>query len=147
MSIYLVAAIHSVVTTWKFTIKHIEQCIAFVLSRYQWNTNFTTHHSFYLVGTPDNEGPVLTHLGWVSHICASKLTSIVSDNGLSLGRRQAIIWTNAWILLIGPLGTNSSEIIIGIRTFWFNEMRLKMSSGKWLPFCLDLNVLIPSHIA
>ena len=30
---------------------------------------------------------------------------IGSDNGLSPVRRQAIIWTNAGILLIGPLGT------------------------------------------
>ena len=32
------------------------------------------------------------------------------DNGLSPGRREAIIWTNAGILLIGPLGTNFSKI-------------------------------------
>ena len=44
----------------------------------------------------------LTHWGWVMHICVSKLTIIGSDNGLSPGRRQAIIWTNAGILLIGP---------------------------------------------
>ena len=31
---------------------------------------------------------------------------IGSDNGLSPVRRQAIIWTNAGILLIGPLGAN-----------------------------------------
>ena len=30
------------------------------------------------------------------------------------GRRQAIIWTNTRILLIGPLGTNFSEILIKI---------------------------------
>ena len=83
----------------------------------------------------------LTHWGRVMHICVSKLTSTVSDNGLSPGRRQAIIWTNAGILLIGPLGTNFSEILIGIRTFWLKKMRLKMLSGKWRPFCLSLNVL------
>ena len=33
----------------------------------------------------------LTHGGRVTHICTSKLTSIGSDNGLSLGQRQAII--------------------------------------------------------
>ena len=33
------------------------------------------------------------------------LSIIDSDNGLSPGRRQAIIWTNAGILLIEPLGT------------------------------------------
>ena len=43
----------------------------------------------------------LTHWGRVTHICVSKLTIIGSDNGLSPGRRQAIIWTNAGILLIG----------------------------------------------
>ena len=48
----------------------------------------------------------------MTHICVSKLTIIGSNNGLSPGRRQAIIWTNAGILLIGPLGTNFSEILI-----------------------------------
>ena len=47
---------------------------------------------------------------WVTHISVSKLTTIGSDNGLSPGRRQAIIWTNAGILLIWPLGTNFIEI-------------------------------------
>ena len=60
---------------------------------------------------------VLTHWGRVTHICVNKLASIVSDNGLSPGRRQAIIWTNAGILLIGPLGTNFSEILTEIHTF------------------------------
>ena len=39
--------------------------------------------------------PVLTHWGRVTHIYVSKLPTIGSDNGLSPGRRQAIIWTNA----------------------------------------------------
>ena len=59
----------------------------------------------------------LTHWGRVTHICIVKLTIIGSDNGLSPGRRQAIIWTNAGILLIRPLGTNFSEILIGIQTW------------------------------
>ena len=82
-----------------------------------------------------------THWGRVTHICVSKLTMIGSDNGLSPGRRQAIIWTNAVILLFGPLGTNFSEILIEIYTFSFKKMHLKMSSGKWWPFCLGHNVL------
>ena len=48
------------------------------------------------------------------HIRVGKLTTIGSDNGLSPGRRQAIIWTNAGILLIWTLGTNFSEILIEI---------------------------------
>ena len=83
----------------------------------------------------------LTHWGRVTHICLSNLTIIVSDNGLSPGRRQAIIWTNAGILLIGPLGTNLSEILIGIQIFSFKKMHLKMASAKWRPLCLGLNVL------
>ena len=83
----------------------------------------------------------LTHWGRVTHICIGELTIIVSDNGLSPGRRQAIIWTNAGILLIGPYGTNFSEILIEILTFSFTKMSLKVSSAKWRPSCLGLNVL------
>ena len=83
----------------------------------------------------------LTHWGRVMHIGVGKLTIIGSDNGLLPVQCQAIIWTNAGILLIGPLGTNFSEILIGIQTFQFKKMHLKMMSSKWWPFCLSLNVL------
>ena len=83
----------------------------------------------------------LTHWGRATHICVGKLTTIGSDNGLSPGRRQAIIWTNAGILLIGTLGTNFSEILIDFHTFSFKKMRLKVSSAKRRTFCLGLNVL------
>ena len=83
----------------------------------------------------------LTHWGRVTHICVSRQTIIGSDNGLSPGRRQAIIWTNAGILLIGTLRTNFSEILIEIRIFSFKKMGLKVSSAKWRSFCLGLNVL------
>ena len=72
---------------------------------------------------------LLTHWGRATHICVSKLTIIGSDNGLSPDRRQANIWTNAGILLIGPLGTNFSEILIGIQTFSFKKIHLKISSA------------------
>ena len=83
----------------------------------------------------------LTHWGRETHTCVGKLTIIASDNGLSPGRRKAIIWTNDGILLIGSLGTNFNEILIEIHTFSFKKMHLKMSSAKWRPFCLGLNVL------
>ena len=83
-----------------------------------------------------------THWGWVTHICVSKQTIIGSDNGLLPGRRQAIIWTNDGILLIGHLGTKTNEILIEIHTFSFKEIHLKMSSGKWRPSCLGPDVLI-----
>ena len=57
------------------------------------------------------------------HICISKLTS-------------------TGILLTEPLGTNFSEILIEIYTFSFKKIHLKMSSGKWQPFCLGLYMII-----
>ena len=84
---------------------------------------------------------VLTHWGRVTHICVGNPIIIGPDNRLSPGRRQAIIWTNAEILLIGPWGTNYSDILIGIHAFSFKKIHLKMSSAKWRPFCLGLNVL------
>ena len=86
----------------------------------------------------------LTHWGRATHICVGNLTIIGSDNGLSPDRRQVIIWTNAGIFLTGTLGTNFSEFLIEILTFSYKDMHLKMSSGKWRPFCPGLNVL--SHM-
>ena len=83
----------------------------------------------------------LTHWGRVTHVCVSKLAIIGSDNGLSPDRRQAIIWTNAGLLLIGPIRTNFSEILIEILTFSFKTIRLKVSSAERWPFCLGLNML------
>ena len=74
-------------------------------------------------------------------MCISKLTVIGSDNGLLPDRRQAIIWTNAGILLIRTLGANFSEIFTEILTFSFKKMHFKVSSAKWRPFCLGFNVL------
>ena len=83
-----------------------------------------------------------THWGRVTHICVSKLTIIGSYNGLSPGRHQANIWTNAGILSIRTLGTNFSEILSGVHTFSFRDIHLTMPSGKRRPFCLGLDVLI-----
>ena len=83
----------------------------------------------------------LTHWGRVTLICVSKLIIIGSDNGLSPGRRQANIWTNAGILLIRTLGTNLSEILGEILSFSFWKMHLKMSSTKLRLFGLGLNEL------
>ena len=66
---------------------------------------------------------------------------IGSDNGLSPIRRQAIIWTNAGMLLMGPLDTHFSEILIQMNRSSFKERHRKMLSWKWRPLCLGLNVL------
>ena len=81
------------------------------------------------------------HWGQVRHICISKLTNIDSYYGLLPGQCQAIIWTNAGVLLIRIVGTNFSEILSKIQTFSFKTMHLKLLSGKWWPFCLSVNVL------
>ena len=77
----------------------------------------------------------------MTHICVDKLMIIVSDNGLSPDRRQAIIWTNAGLLSIGPLRTYFSGNLIKIQQFSLKKMHVKMSSAKWRPSCLGLNVL------
>ena len=67
-------------------------------------------------------------------------TTIGSCNGLSLGRRQAIIWIDAGMLLIRHIDSKFSEILIEINTFSFMKIHLKMSSRKWRPFYLGHNV-------
>ena len=101
--------------------------------------NKTLTLMFHKIRHPDIQ--MLTHWGRMTHISLGKCTINSSDNGLSPGWRQAIIWTNAGILLIEPLGTNFSEILIRIQIFSIKKMCLKMSSAKWRPFCLCLNVL------
>ena len=67
--------------------------------------------------------------------CISNYFTFFSD------LRQAIIWTSAGMMLIEPLGTNFSEILIKIETFSFKKIRLKILSAKCCPFHLGLNVL------
>ena len=96
----------------------------------------TTNYDIVWVGSD-----CLTHWGRVMHRPCdiyAKLTIIGSGNGLSPGRRQAIIWTDSSILLFGT----NSEDLIEIQKFSLNKMHLKMSSAKWPPFRLGLNVLI-----
>ena len=109
-------------------------CVGIYFSKQKYIRNFL---SFLDTG-------MLNYWGRVTNICVGKLTIISSDNGLLPGRRQAIIWTNDGILLMGTLGTNFSEILIEILIFWFKKMHLKVSSAKRRPFCLGLNVLTNS---
>ena len=98
------------------------------LTRYIHFTRVQWVHCVILQQTTLTSCSDLTHWGRVIHICVGNLTIIGSDNGLLPGRRQAIIWPNAGILLIGPLGTNFSENLIEILTFSLTKMCLKMSS-------------------
>ena len=76
-------------------------------------------------------------------ICASVNQAINgSDNGLSPGRCQTIFWTNARILLIGPIETKFSEILIENQTFSlkiyaFENVVCKMLSISFRSQCVN----------
>ena len=84
--------------------------IADVLGKQGVSPRSISSHDVILVYPKCSAPTALTHWGRVTHICVGKVTIIGSDNGMSPGRRQAIIWTNTEILLIGPLGANFSEL-------------------------------------
>ena len=77
----------------------------------------------------------------MTHICVSKLTIIGSDNGVSPGRRQAILWTNYGILIIRTLETNLSEIVqnlyIFIKKNAFEKCRLENGGHLSRPQCAN----------
>ena len=96
----------------------------------------------------------LTYSSRVTHICVSNLTIIGSDNGLSPGRRQAIIWTNAVILLTGRLGTNKLQWNVNRNSYIFIQENLfenivwKMAAILTRPQCdiirkIKLNLSLP----
>ena len=91
--------------------------------------------------------PILTHWGRATHTYVGKLTIIGSDNGVSPGRRQAIIWTIDGILLILPLQTNFNEILIGIQIFslkkciWKCRLRNGVHSSR--PQCIANCYMLP----
>ena len=91
--------------------------------------------------TRPSSSTMLSHWGRDTHICVSKLTIIVSDNGLSPGRRQAINWNND-ILLIRPSATKFNEILIEIHTFFIQEHPVhngiwKMAAILSMPLCVN----------
>ena len=65
-----------------------------------------------------------SHVHWWE-INVMILSSVCASQGIISSRRQAIIWTNAGILLIGPLGTNFNEILIKIHKFSFKKIHFK----------------------
>ena len=131
----LTSAIFSPKVHWWNSKAHLWLLRTNILHCLNASINSSNHHCYHYIIHTQNDCPC----GRVTHICVGKLTIIGSDNGLSPGWCQAIIWRNVWILLIGPLGTNFSRILIKIHIFSFKKMHLKMSA-KWQPFCLGLNV-------
>ena len=117
--------------------KHRVRCAGYRVFYTNWNRDVMGPSKTSIGVRAWAEG--LTHWGRATHICVSKLTIIGSDTGLSPGRCQAIIWTNAGILLIRTLGTNFREILGEINSFSFSKMHSEMSSAKWRLFGLGLN--------
>ena len=114
-----------------------------------YNTNIATKHTAYcivMLVIPQERLHSTIHtyiqnivfhwevkLNWLrsSNVCVDDLTTNGSDNGLLPCRRQAIIRTNAGILLIEPLRTNFCEILIEILTYIEIEL-------DWKPFVHEI---------
>ena len=80
------------------------------------------------------------------HISISKLTTIGSDKGLVPVRRQAIIWNNAEILIIGPPRNNlqwnyNRNPYILIQENPFQNAVWKMAAILSQPQCVKRNAL------
>ena len=107
---------------------------------------------------------LLNHLPLMPDFASVNQISTDSDNSLSPIRHQAIIRTNAWLLSIGPLGTNFSEILIKIKNFSFMKMQLEnivcemaaiLSRGRWFnniqfesrtkEWCFSLTINVALH--
>ena len=86
-----------------------------------------------------------SHWGRVTHLCGSKIIIIGSKTCLSSGRRRAIIWTNAGILLIRSLGIHFSEIqsksIIFIQDNAFENAVCQMAFVYSQPQCVKMEVM------
>ena len=98
-----------------------------------WHSSYTSVYviMFFVHNPAPNKCYSITHWGCVTHICVCKLTIIGSDNGLSPGRRQAIIWTIAGIFLIGPLGKTSVKFEPKYKTFlsWKCVWKCRLENG------------------
>ena len=117
-----------------------------LLTRFEWHFIINTLRVYWHLKRWYKGFWYLNHWGQATHICASTLPLIDSSNGLTPGRRRVIIWTQAELLLIEPLGTNVSDILVDIYTFSSKKMLLKMSSWKLGPFCLGLQCICLPHV-
>ena len=85
---------------------------------------------------------ILTHWGRLTHISVGNLTIICSDNGLSPGRCQAIIWIAAGLLSIGPCEHISMKFETKYNNFFdknaFENAVWKMAAILSWPQCVKL---------
>ena len=79
----------------------------------------------------------------MTHICIGKLTTIGSDNGLSPGRRQAIIWTNhCWDIVNWALGNKLQWNFNRYSNIFIQENAFENVVCEMASICLGLNVLM-----
>ena len=81
-----------------------------------------------------------TSISWGLFVTTSRIPNYCCITLLPC-RDQAIIWTNAGMLLFRPSGRNFGEILIEMYTLWFRKVHLKLSSAKLRRFCPGLNAL------
>ena len=79
-----------------------------------------------------------THWGRVTHICVNNLALNGSKNGLPPFRCQAMISTDADLLLIGPLGL---DFVVIWNEIFVQENNFTISNTKRQPFYPVINVL------
>ena len=90
---------------------------------------------------------LLTLWGRVTHICVSKQAIIGSENGLSPGRCQVIIWTCAGLLVIWTFGNKlqwnlNKNLYIFIQENAFENVVWKMAAILSRPQCVELILII-----
>ena len=85
--------------SWQISLSSVNGLAPYMRQAITWSNGGLTHWGIYV--SHHEASFVLTQWGRVTHIWDRKIITIVSDNGLSPGWGQAVIWTSAGILLIG----------------------------------------------
>ena len=154
ISIFAVITLHFLVTT-VFILKFVIIYIEVFLSQIAYNDP---------ARNLANPNVILNSLRPNDEYMRRIITTIGSYNGLSPGRHQNFNWTNARTWLIGPLGTNFSEIWLQFKHFHWrkyvskcrvqNVGRPLMLSHNWHRGCGELglnsrytfSLLAPTHL-
>ena len=101
--------------------------------------------------SPSDNSSVTNVICWLKPTWDKVYLILSSDNGLLPGRHQAIIWTNAGILLIKPLETNISELnrhsYIFIPENAFESAVCEMSAVLSRPQCVNIYPLIKLRLS
>ena len=83
----------------------------------------------------------LINWGRVTHICVSKINHHWSREWFVAWSAPSHYLNQCWIIVHWNLKNKLQWNLNKICTFTFKKMHLKMSSVKWRPFCLGLNML------